>query len=61
MVRALNVLSTAERKAIELAYFGGLTHVEIAAALNEPLGTIKTRIRVSLRKLRDALAPPAWV
>ncbi len=57
--RALAVLCEAERRPIELAFFNGLTHVEVAAALNQPLGTIKTRIRVGLRKLRDALAPVA--
>ncbi len=57
--RALEVLSAAERKAIDLAFFGGLTHIEIAAALQEPLGTIKTRIRVGLRKLRNTLVAAA--
>jgi RNA polymerase sigma-70 factor, ECF subfamily len=53
--KALELLSPAERQAIEAAFFSGLTHAEVAAALNEPLGTIKTRIRSGLRKLRDAL------
>ncbi len=57
--RALDRLSGDEREAIELAFFKGLTHVEVAEALSEPLGTIKTRIRVGMRKLRDALAPVA--
>ena len=52
---ALAVLTADEREAIETTFFGGLTHVEAAARLNQPLGTIKTRIRSALRKLREAL------
>ncbi|MGE5615370.1 MAG: sigma-70 family RNA polymerase sigma factor, partial [Bacillota bacterium] len=52
---AFGVLNTAEREAIECAFFAGLTHVEAAARLNEPLGTVKTRIRSALHKLRGAL------
>lgn len=44
-----------QRQAIEMAFFGGLTHPEIAAALHEPLGTIKARIRRGMLKLRDGL------
>jgi RNA polymerase sigma-70 factor (ECF subfamily) len=53
---ALQGLTPGEREAIETAYFGGLTHAETAARLNQPLGTIKTRIRTGLTKLRQALA-----
>jgi RNA polymerase sigma-70 factor (ECF subfamily) len=54
--RALAALTPWEREAIETTFFGGLTHAEAAARLNQPLGTIKTRIRSGLHKLRHALA-----
>jgi RNA polymerase sigma-70 factor (ECF subfamily) len=53
---ALNALTPDERNAIEMAFFGELTYAEVAARLNEPLGTIKTRIRSGLHKLRQVLA-----
>src|SRR5205085_437473 len=56
---ALAVLTPDERQAIETTFFAGLTHVEAAARLNQPLGTIKTRIRSGLHKLRQALSPEA--
>ena len=53
---ALALLSPLERAAIEAAFFSELTHAEAAARLKEPLGTVKTRIRSGLHKLRGALA-----
>jgi RNA polymerase sigma-70 factor (ECF subfamily) len=54
---SLAQLSKSQRRVIELAYFGGLTHTEIAAELQEPLGTVKTRLRAGMEKLRGSLAP----
>jgi RNA polymerase sigma-70 factor, ECF subfamily len=53
---ALTVLTPDERAAIETAFFSELTYVEVAARLNQPVGTVKTRIRSGLRKLRQVLA-----
>jgi RNA polymerase sigma-70 factor, ECF subfamily len=52
---ALATLTPDERQAIETTFFAGLTHAEAAARLNQPLGTIKTRIRSGLHKLRSTL------
>ena len=56
---ALAALTPGERQAIEATFFGGLTHAEAAARLHQPLGTIKTRIRSGLHKLRQTLAAEA--
>ena len=53
---ALAILTPDERQAIESAFFSELTYAEVAQRLNQPLGTIKTRIRSGLHKLRAALA-----
>lgn len=52
---ALGTLPLEQKQAIEMAFFNGLSHHEIAAALNEPLGTVKARIRRGMLKLRDGL------
>jgi len=53
---ALDTMPAPQRSALELAYFEGLTHTEIAEKTGEPLGTIKTRIRTGLLSLRRVLA-----
>ena len=54
---AVNRLPPAQRQALSLAFFDDLTHDQVAAALNLPLGTVKTRIRAGVQKLRYILAP----
>jgi RNA polymerase sigma-70 factor (ECF subfamily) len=52
---AVKSLPADQRRAIEMAFFGGLTHPQIADALKEPLGTVKARIRRGMLKLRESL------
>ena len=52
---ALTILPPAQQQALELAYYEGLSHSEIAARLNQPLGTVKTRIKLGMSKLRESL------
>ena len=53
---ALDTLPPEQRRTIELAYFGGFSHSQIAELLDEPIGTIKGRMRLGLEKLRHQLA-----
>src|SRR5262249_61344367 len=55
VLAALELLSPPQRQAIELAYFEGLSQSEIAERLQEPLGTIKTRVRLGMQKLSETL------
>ena len=52
---ALDLLPPEQREVIELAYYSGLSHSEIAAHLDQPLGTVKTRVRLAMLKLRESL------
>lgn len=52
---ALDSLPVEQREVIELAYYGGFSHSEIALKLNKPLGTVKTRARLGMTKLRETL------
>ena len=58
---ALHLLSAPQRLAIELSFFAGLTHLEIAERLGEPLGTVKTRIRLGIQHMRNALSDIATI
>jgi RNA polymerase sigma-70 factor (ECF subfamily) len=57
VMAALARLPAEQQRAIELAFFQGLTHAEIARKLGEPVGTVKTRIRLGMMKLRSLLEP----
>lgn len=59
MNRALANLPEAQRRVLELAYFDGLSQTEIAARLAEPLGTVKTRMRAAIQRLRGMLGTQA--
>ena len=56
VIAALGALPAEQRQALELAYFGGLSQTEIAERTGQPLGTVKTRMRLALAKLRERLA-----
>src|SRR4029453_3832627 len=55
--RCLELLSREQRVPLEMAYFEGMSHTEIATALNQPLGTMKDRIRTGMMNLRKCLNP----
>ncbi len=57
VIRALAELPAAQRQVLELSYYEGLSHSEIAERLKEPVGTIKTRIKLGMSKLKTALQP----
>ena len=56
--RAVEALAPEQRRVVESAYFGGMTQVEIAAAEGLPLGTVKSRLRLALAHLREAMGVP---
>ena len=56
---AIETLPTEQSRVIELAYFGGFTHTEIAEMIKTPVGTVKGRMRLGLKKLRDELGQGA--
>lgn len=58
---ALDGLPAEQRRAIELAYYGGFTQSEIAEMLSVPIGTVKGRMRLGMEKMRERLEPPAEV
>jgi RNA polymerase sigma-70 factor (ECF subfamily) len=57
LTRVFERLPDPQREALELAYYGGLTQTEITACLKQPLGTVKTRLRLALDRLREMVRP----
>jgi RNA polymerase sigma-70 factor, ECF subfamily len=57
VLAALETLPPDQREVVRLAFYGGLTHSELAARLEQPLGTVKTRLRTGMMKLREQLTP----
>jgi RNA polymerase sigma-70 factor (ECF subfamily) len=55
VVAAFQALPEPQRRVLEMGFFNGLTHREIAARLGEPLGTVKSRIKMGMDKLKDSL------
>lgn len=55
--KAMEVITSEQREVIELAYFSGMSQSEIALKLNQPLGTVKTRTRIGMMRLRETLGP----
>ena len=55
----LGRLQPPQREVVDLAFFKGLSHTEIAARLRQPLGTVKTRMRAALKRMRELLDTPA--
>jgi RNA polymerase sigma-70 factor (ECF subfamily) len=56
MQRAMRTLPSEQRRVLVLAYFNGYSHQQIAETLQEPLGTVKTRLRLAMQKLRQVIA-----
>jgi len=60
VVSALTCLSKDQRRALELAYYEGLTQTEIAARVSVPIGTVKSWVRRGLEQLRETLVRQGW-